>query len=34
MSLAELVKTNKITRESAISRSSDVQELERLFASK
>ena len=33
MSLAELVKTKKITRESAISRSSDVQELERLLGS-
>ncbi len=34
MSLAELVKTNKVTRESAISRSSDVPELERLLAGK
>ncbi len=34
MSLAELMKTNKITRESAISRSSDVPELERLLAPK
>ena len=31
MSLADLVKTKKITRESAISRSSDVPELERLL---
>ncbi len=31
MSLAELVNTGKITRESAYSRSSDVQELERLL---
>ncbi|PIU40284.1 MAG: type IV pili twitching motility protein PilT [Candidatus Omnitrophica bacterium CG07_land_8_20_14_0_80_50_8] len=34
MSLAELVRTNKVTRESAISRSADVPELERLLASK
>lgn len=33
MGLAELVKTHKVTRESAISRSSDVQELERLLGS-
>ena len=32
MSLAELVKANKITRESAVERSADVQELERLLA--
>lgn len=31
MSLTELVKSNKVTRESAITRSSDVQELERLL---
>ena len=34
MSLAELVKTNKITRESAASHSSDVVELERLLGNK
>ena len=34
MSLAELVKNKKITRESAFSRSPDVPELERLLASK
>jgi twitching motility protein PilT len=33
-SLAELVKTNKITRESAASHSSDVPELERLLGGK
>lgn len=32
MSLAELVKAGKITKESAVSRSSDVQELERYWA--
>src|SRR3989338_9148997 len=31
MSLSELIKTNKVTRESAIGRSSDVPELERLL---
>ncbi|OIO37952.1 MAG: type IV pili twitching motility protein PilT [Candidatus Omnitrophica bacterium CG1_02_46_14] len=34
MSLVELVKTQKVTRESAISRSADVPELERMLAAK